>query len=72
MQPFQNGNDSKELGRTDNVGIRFAAAVALLFNVMMVIVVMSPRMIRDLIAGQQVLRVEVLITALPDLFQFSR
>jgi len=26
------------LGRTDNVGIRFAAAIALLFNVMMVIV----------------------------------
>jgi DHA2 family multidrug resistance protein-like MFS transporter len=28
------------LGRTDNVGIRFAAAVALLFNVMMVVVAM--------------------------------
>ena len=26
------------LGRTDNVGIRFAAAVALLFNVVMVVV----------------------------------
>ncbi len=26
------------LGRTDNLGIRFAAAIALLFNVMMVVV----------------------------------
>jgi len=28
------------LGRTDNVAIRFAAAVALLFNVLMVVVAM--------------------------------
>jgi hypothetical protein len=30
------------LGRTDNIDIRFAAAIALLFNVLMVVVRSSP------------------------------